>query len=307
MSTPYALLLQRLCVVTAAVLSLFSTMAARAQDVAASSGPFALQLIEKRSGLQFNANYGFVRVRYYEIRLLYRGKPMTLRDEAGRKASDFSDAFVLVGAPEPALLVANQGWQLITERDGKLMISPLTQGRADTLRWAEGPPAERRIDVGRTRTEAPASLELRGRRHLLLDEKTVLDIGTLQTRHPGQRSADRASAAATAEPGEAAAPIPAGYVLAVRDPLGTSPDGRAIAQLYRGPSNSPRDSLVVVSSMDGSGQRHFLPLDLRALTGLKEYPDTVEPLLHHFEWTASAGTELPRLRPRGASDKSRKG
>jgi hypothetical protein len=232
--------------------------------------------------------------------------------------TDFKDVFLLSDAPEPALLVGNEGWQLITEREGKLVVSALTRGPADELRWAEGPPSERRIEVGRTRTEVPASLELKGRRRLLLDEKTVLDLGTLQTQHPGRRVAERAAAAAAASPestaaqadtgqAEAADVVPAGYVLAIRDPLGTSPDGRAIAQLYRGPSNSPRDSLIVVASLDGSGQSQLIPLDLRALTGLQNFPGTFEPLQRHFEWQPAKGAELPQLRVLAAADKSRQG
>lgn len=293
MSTPFALLLlQRLFAGTAAALGLIGAMPARAQDIAASSGPFALQLIEKRSGLQFNANYGFVRVRYYEIRLLHRGRPLKLRDAAGRMQTDFSDAFVLADAPEPALLVGNDGWQLITERDGKVEVSTLTRGRADTLRWAEGLPSERRIEVGRTRTEAPAALELKGRRRLLLDERTVLDQATLQTVRPGQRSAERPSGHAADEA------IPAGYALALTDPLVTSPDGRAIAQLYGGASLSPRDALIVVSSLDGSGQRQLLPLDLQALSGHKDYESSLPALLSQLEWLPPAGAELPQLRLR---------
>lgn len=313
MSTPYPLLLlQRLFAGTAAALGLIGALPARAQDIATSSGPFALQLVEKRSSLQFNANYGFVRVRYYEIRMLHRGKRVRLPDATGRLETDFRDVFLLSEAPEPALLVGNDGWQLITEREGKLVVSALTRGPADELRWAEGPPSERRIEVGRTRTEAPASLELKGRRRLLLDEQTVLDLGTLQTAHPGRRVGERAIAGepTRAQTKAAATPadvVPAGYVLAIRDPLGTSPDGRAIAQLYRGPSNSPRDSLIVVASLDGSGQSQLIPLDLRALTGLAHFPGTVEPLQRHIEWLPAKGTELPQLRVLPAADKSRQG
>jgi len=301
-------LLRRLFAGTAAALGLFGALHARAQDIAASSGPFALQLIEKRSGLQFNANYGFVRVGYYEIRLLHRGKPLKLRDAAGRTQTDFRDAFVLSEAAEPALLVGNQGWQLITEREGKLVVSALTAGPADELRWAEGPASERRIEVGRTRTEAPASLELKGRRRLLLDEKTVLDLSTLQTSHPGRRQAEpKPAVEGTQAQAPADARLPAGYTLAIRDALGTSPDGRAIARLYRGASNSPRDSLIVVASLDGSGQTQLLPVDLLALTGLTDYPETVEPLQRHFEWLPSKGAELQKLRTLPAADSSRQG
>ncbi len=312
MKTPLPLLLQRLFVGTAAALGLFGALPASAQDIAASSGPFALQLVEKRSGLQFNANYGFVRITYYEIRLMHRGKPLKLRDAAGRMQTDFRDAFVLREAPEPALLVGMDGWHLVTERDGQLVVTALTAGPPDELRWAEGPPSERRVEVGRTRTEAPASLELKGRRRLLLDEKTVLDISTLGIAHPGRREAERrASGEPTRAPpateAKPAVAMPAGYVLAVRDPLGTSPDGRAIARLYSGPSNSPRDALIVVASLDGSGQTQLLPLDLRALSGLTDYPATVAPLLRHFEWLPAKGSGMPQLRALHAKNKARQG
>ena len=290
--------LQRLLAGTAAALGLIGPAVAQ-ENIAATSGPFALQLVEKRSGLQFNANYGFVRVRYYEIRLLHRGKPLKLRKATGSSDSDFTDAFVLADAPEPALLVGNQGWQLVTERDGKPVVTALTDAAANGLRWAEGPASGRRIDVGRTRTEPPAALELEGRRRLMLDEKTVLDTATLQTIHPGRRQAD---AAAGGEAGP-----PPGYTLAMDEPLGTSPDGRAIAQLYRGASLSPRDALIIVSSLDGSGQTRLLPLDLQALTGRRDFLIDADALLAHFEWLPSSGKELPQLRPRAAADKSRQG
>ncbi|MBT9458449.1 MAG: hypothetical protein IV097_17650 [Burkholderiaceae bacterium] len=306
------MLMQGLFAGTAALLGLLGMTPASAQDIIASSGPFSLQRVEKKSGLQFNANYGFIRVHYYEIRVLYRGKPLKLPDAAGRAQTDFRDAFVLVDAPEPALLVSSAGWQLVTERDGRAVVSALTGGAADELRWADGPAAERRIDVGRTRTEVPAALELKGRRRLLLDDKTVLDINTLQLSHPGRRQADAPGSHDASRPQPAAAEpspadrIPAGYVLAIRDPLGTSPDGRALAQLYRGASNSPRDALIVVGSLDGSGQTQLLPVDLQALTGDKEFPTTVAPLLRHFEWV-QRGQELPHLRPLPAADSTRQG
>lgn len=164
-----------------------ATAHAHAQAGPAHQAPFTVQVIERRSGLQFNANYGFVRVRYYRTQVLLNGKPLKLRQAQGGSESDFKDAFLLRDAPLPAVLVNHEGWQLVTEQGGQAQVRALTPGPAQGLCWAEGPSAERRISSERVHLEPPATLELQGRRLLLLDAQTVLDVATLVT-HPAAAS-----------------------------------------------------------------------------------------------------------------------
>lgn len=274
-------LMRHLCAGTAATLGLFSAVPATAQDIVASSGPLALQRVEKRSSPQFNANYGFVRVRYYELRVLHRGKPLPLQDAQGRPQHEFRDAFVLADAPVPTLLVGGDRWLLVTERDGQAQVQALSAPGGHSLRWTEGPANEREIEVGRTRTDRPDALTLKGRRHLMLDGTVLLDLSTLTLARPSQD-------------------IPAGYTPVHENPLGLSPDGRAIAQLYRGESNSPRDALIIVSSLAQPDKRTLIPLDLQALIGQTGHGIDPEALMRRFEWHQPQGRDAPaqlRLRP----------
>lgn len=156
---------------------------AHAQAGVATQVSFTLQVLERRSGLQFNANYGFVRVRYYRTQVLVNGKPLKLPKAGGGSETEFKDAFLLRDAPLPAVLVNHEGWQLVTDQAGQPKVRALTTGPAEGLCWAEGPPQERRISGAYVRLEPPATLELQGRRLLLLDAGTVLDVATLAT-HP---------------------------------------------------------------------------------------------------------------------------
>ena len=81
------------------------------------------------------------------------------------------------------MLVNHEGWQLVTEQGGQAQVRALTTGPAQGLCWAEGPYAERRISSERVHLDPPATLELHGRRLLLLGAQTVLDVATLAT-HP---------------------------------------------------------------------------------------------------------------------------
>lgn len=253
-----------------AALAFCGTAPVVAQGLVATRGPFTLELVEKRSGPQLNANLGFVRVRYYETRLLHRGKPLSLRDAEGRNQTEFTDVFILSDAPEPALLVGSNGWQLVIERDGKPVVRALTTDPVGTVHWTDGPAAERRTEAGRTRTEAPESLELKGKRLLLLDQRAALDLGALEVRALDGRQKENPGATNRPDP----TAIPPEYKVALSEPLGLSPDRGALAQLYRGDSNSPRDALIVITSVDGRGERCLLPLDLKEIAGPRDFPDS---------------------------------
>lgn len=251
------------------------------------TGPFTLQTLQQRSGLDLNANYGFVRHTYFQRRLLYRDQPLALADARGRKRSAFRDAWVLPKAVQPALLVGDAGWWLVTERDGQPLVQTLVPGDEQSagaggkLQWIDQAEKRHGGDVRRTRTTAGEPMALAGGRLLLLEGEVLLDTQTLRWR------ALEAQA------------VPAGYQPAERSLLGASPDGRAFARLYVGPSRSERDALIVVHGTERA-EHQRLPLDLVALAGPHRAFQVEDLLKSHFDWRLQDGV-LPRLQPRPAA------
>lgn len=267
-----------LAAAVAACLSFFRPAAA-APELIAHSGPFGLEQITKRSGLQFSYNFGFHRVEYFKFRVHFRGQPVQVPDGRGGRQTEFRDAWVLSDAVRPAVLVGGDQWALITERNGQAHAEPLGEGTAMSLQRVDGARPLEHVASGRVRIEpsSAADLELRSGRLLLLNRATLLDVQTLR-----------------AQP--LAPKVPDGYRLPDAGLLGAAPDGRAVALMYVGPSLSARDALVVVASTQGNEQA-LLPLDLMALTGIGHVVATPALLQQHFRWETSPGTALPALRP----------
>lgn len=291
MTTP---LVQRLSGAVASLLALLSLSATAAQPDGPASepplvaGPFTLQTLQQRSGLDFNANYGFVRHTYYERRVLYRGQPLALADAKGRKSTAFRDAWVLPDAVRPALLVGDAGWWLVTERDGQPQVQTLvpgdelSAGAGGQLQWIDQPERRDWGDVRRTRATDGEPMALPGGRQLLLEGRVLLDAQTLRWRALDAQA------------------VPEGYQPAERSLLGASPDGRAFARLYVGPSRSERDALIVVYGTERA-EHQRLALDLVALAGPNRAFLVDDLLKRHFDWRLQDGA-LPRLQPRPAAN-----
>jgi len=267
------------------------------------AGPFVLQTLTLRSGLQFSANHGLVRHTYYERRVLHRGQPVALAGADGRPAGSFRDAWVLPDAAQPALLVGGStGWWLVTEHAGRPQPQRLSEA-GGTVAWADRPgpadpdelaaeadgprdaaaspgrpaaaasaaPALHALQrVRRTRTTVGEPMALQGGRWLLLDGQALLDVRTLRHR------------ALSPE-------LPAGYRVAEDGGLlGAAPDGSAVALLHVGASRSPRDALIAVCETAGSGCA-LLPLHLQALTGQRGAQTPPGLLARHFSWRPRDG------------------
>lgn len=262
----------------AALLGLASAQAA--PDLVLQRGGLGLEELTRKSSLQFSANYGFTRVEYFKFRVHHQGKPVAVPDGRGGRRTEFRDAWALTGAPWPALLVHDDAWVLISERDGQLRIEalPASPTGHSVLQWADR--EQQSVSVGRVRIEAtpPEALALAGGRWLLLDGVQLLDLQTLR-RQP-----------LVLNP-------PPGYQAVSSPVLGVSPDGRALALLHRGESNSARDALIVIASTEG-GPQQLLPLDLKALTGQGTAEPDPQLLARHFRWEAGTGGAATTLKLR---------
>lgn len=243
----------------------------------AASGPFTLQVVEKKSGLQFSANHGFHRIDYQMLRLVHNGRAVAVPDGHGGSRTELRDAWLLADAPRPAVLVGGDTWVLVTERDGRPHLETLVADGRGSLQWTDMPGGPGPVHVSRTRVE-PVPLTLQGGRRLLLDRGTVLDVQTLRWQ---PLSLD----------------LPPGYSVSETGLLGASPDGRALAFLLRGESNSARDAAIVVTATDRRAQE-VLALDLKPYTGLDHIAAPADLLVQHFRWQLQGqGDALPRLQP----------
>ncbi len=234
---------------------LLPTLALAATEVPTSEpdlqvGPFTLQTVRQRSGLQFNANAGFVRPTYFERRVLLGGRPLTLTTAPGERTTFFRHAWVLPSTAQPTLLLGDrQGWWLLTDKGGQPQLDGLLRDEDTGIEWVES--AEPAIDnASQVRNSEGEPMRLEGGRFLLLNRKLLLDTQTLRRVNLTQA-------------------LPAGYTPVSSGLLALSPDGRALARWYRGESLSWRDALITVTDL-GTGQQSLHPVDLQALTGLSD-------------------------------------
>lgn len=251
---------------------------AAAQDFAARAGSLGIEQVTRRSSLQFSANQGLLRVAYLQFRVHHAGRVVAVPDERGGGRTEFRDAWVLPGARWPAVLVRNDRWALITERDGRLQIETLPSADVPALQWLDGPAPP--LQVGHVRTE-PTSAEamaLRGGRWLQLDGQLLLDVETLRSHRLDPQ-------------------VPAGYAAVPDGGLGVSPDGRAVALLYRGEWNTSRDALIMVVGTEAGAPQQLLPLDLTPYTRLGQVAAEPGLLARHFRWVSQPGAALPLLQP----------
>lgn len=259
-------------------------------DGGATTGGLVIEALQ-RSARNFSANYGFTRTDYVEFRVLHRGRAVAVAGDAGKPLHEVRDAWVLADAPRPAVLMGNTGWNLVTEEaDGRVQLTPLTPPGGDgSVQWLDTPGGLGPLHRSQLRSDAKDPRVLQGGRRLLIGGSVVLDVDTLQWRRLELR-------------------VPAGYQDTGVETTLWPAAGGALVMLYRGASNSPHDSLLVVSE-PASGASHMLGFDLGS-TGRRAFqrPDAAW-LDRHFELTAGPDgpegpdAQAPRLRQRSvASD-----
>jgi hypothetical protein len=187
----------------------------------ASAGALTIEVVPQ-TARNFDANYGLTRQSFVEFRVRHRGQAVDVTGTDGKPTALFRDAWVLAGAPRPAVLVGGAAWHLITDDDGRAKVATVAAGNAGTVQWLDAPGGLGPVLRSGLRRDAADARTLQGGRRLLLNGTAVLDVATLQVQ---PLSLD----------------VPAGYEAVGAPPLGLSPDGRKLVLLYRGASNSRRD------------------------------------------------------------------
>jgi len=272
-------LLHRTVIAATSLISACWAGDSRIPDGGASTGGLVIEALQ-RSARNFSANYGFTHTDYVEFRVLHRGRAIAVAGEAGKPLSEVRDAWVLADAPRPAVLMGNTGWNLVTEEaDGHVRLTPLTPHGGDgSVQWLDTPTGLGPLHRSQLRSDAKDPRVLRGGRRLLIGGSVVLDVDTLQWRRLELR-------------------VPQGYQDTGLEPVLWPAAGGALVTLYRGASNSPHDSLLVVSE-PASGASHILGFDLGS-TGRREFqrPDAAW-LDRHFELATQPDGPPPRLRQR---------
>ncbi|KQW45383.1 MULTISPECIES: hypothetical protein [unclassified Roseateles] len=236
---------------------------ARIPDGGARIGGLVIEALQ-RSGRNFDANQGFTTTDYVEFRVLHGGRAIAVEGDFGKRSPDVRDAWVLVGASRPAVLMGSSGWTLVAEHEGRLEVTPLTpHGSGTTVQWMDWPEGLGPAHHSRLRTDAKDPRRLEGGRRLLIGDQVVLDVDTLQWRRLDLR-------------------VPPGYKDSGVAPTLWPAAGGALVRLYAGEANSPHDALLVVSDPATGGSR-TLAFDL-GTTGRPGFasPDAAW-LDEHFE------------------------
>jgi hypothetical protein len=235
----------------------------RIPDGGATTGGLVIEALQ-RSGRSFNANQGFTTTDYVEFRVLHGGRAVEVEGDFGKPTRDVRDAWVLAGAPRPAVLMGSTGWTLVTELEGRAQVTPLTRHGSDaTVQWLDTPDGLGPLHYSRLRIDANDPRTLQGGRRLLVGGQVVLDVDTLQWRRLELR-------------------VPPGYQDAGLALTLWPAAGGALVSLYRSEANSPHDALLVVSD-PATGVSRTLAFDL-GTTGRRGFdnPDAAW-LDEHFE------------------------
>ncbi|MCB0636498.1 MAG: hypothetical protein KDC54_07755 [Lewinella sp.] len=269
--------------------SILSFFGCRAQGGAAGEtiqhGPFT---IEKQSAKDrhFDMNRGgMVSTDYTRYRVLYQDQPVLFPAalEQNTGLPGLWKAYVLQGAPQPALIAGSQSLYLITEENGAVVVTPLYEqnGSFASLQWLdihEGQPAPR-WEVYRS-YDRDTSNVLSGGEYLLISKHVVLQVADLSI-HPFRQSTD----------------LTDGYYAG--EVIGFSPDQQEL--VFMGEKSDPADYLKYVRALLVYNYRtnaaYAVPID-RTTTRLHE-PSRVPAgwLARYFIWERTEGDSL-RLQPR---------
>ncbi len=151
------------------------------------AGPFTVETqVRKISTGRFpniSAN-PFERMEVTGFVVRHNGRKVAIPVGRGEKLDRFWEAKVLTAAPRPALLVGQTGITLLSDRGGQLEIRELVPPGSDSARmqWldSEGgqPGQEQLVTIRDMRDE---SRRLEGGRLLLVNQRVVLDVATLES------------------------------------------------------------------------------------------------------------------------------
>jgi hypothetical protein len=288
----------------AAVTSAFFTGFARSATIAAgcaigasafaadlprttSAGPFDVVMRPTKigsGGFPNRTSNPFARVTVTVFDVRYRGKRVAVAD--GKTSIDeFWEAKVLAGAPRPAVLVAQTGVYLLSERDARLDVQVLAPATTDIARWqwldarSGQPGPEFSVTIRDASAEPPAT---GGGRLLLLNRTRVLDVAGL------------ASYAVSVNSHENVERI-GGYNAGNEQARALSPR----ATQYVSVGSRYADGMfeyALVAAEYASGRVYAVPFDRNALRFESVWDATPEWIAHHFEWTDDAGAERLALR-----------
>jgi hypothetical protein len=155
--------------------------ATAAPQVLATMGKLSIEA-SQHSALQFNTNYGLVRQKTANYRVLHKGQPVRLRDADGRSHElTFWQAWTLPDAPHPAILAANRASYLITEENGEVRVQLLRGAYHDSATWqwldAAATVGERHRVYIQDTVKGPH--ELRGGQMLAVSARALLDVKAL--------------------------------------------------------------------------------------------------------------------------------
>lgn len=239
-----------------------------AAPVAAVGGISIVETTERTR--DFNANVGFTRHTVLRFEVLHQGRPVALPGPAGQSADqDFWDAWVLPGAPRPAVLAGREALYLFTEDAGQLqalMVAPANERRRATVQWldADGgqPGPVHHVNI---RDSAEDVRQLQGGRRLLLNHRVVLDVTTLQS-----QAVELMQAPGFTAPGE---PV-----------LALSPQGSKLVSQLQSEAASAHDGALLLINL-ANGQRDLLHFDAKVLGASTPEATTREWLAEHFVWT----------------------
>jgi len=153
----------------------------------ATAGSLAIETRLRRisaGGFPNTSGNPFARVPVTHFRVLFEGRPVAV-DPGGLDVEELAAAWILDGAPRPAVLAVAAGAYLVSERDGRVETTVLVAPDGDLpgLQWLDardGQPAEP-IEVA-IRDARGEPRRLAGGRWLLLARRVLLDVATLESR-----------------------------------------------------------------------------------------------------------------------------
>ena len=262
----------------------------------ATAGSLAIETRLRRisaGGFPNTSGNPFARVPVTLFRVLFEGRPVVV-DLGGLDVEEFPAAWILDGAPRPAVLAVAAGAYLVSERDGRVETTVLVapDGDLPRLQWLDardGRPAEP-IEVA-IRDARGEPLRLAGGRWLLLARRVLLDVATLESRPVDWWR----SASEPAEYNPSNSPVKA-----------LSPGGTQIVLVGNRDRDGRYEYALVVVDLP-TNRAYAVPFDAAA-TRFDSIADVTPAwIAHSFEWRRAAdGGE--RLAPRqGAAPPPRRG
>ncbi len=215
----------------------------------------------------------------------HRGKSVVITDGKERVA-EFWEAKVLDGASRPAILVAQTGAYLLTERQGELDVQVLAPATTDLARWQwldsrNGQPGpEFNITI---RNAGEESRLASGGRLLLVNRQRVLDVAALRSYPVAINSYENVE-------------LTGGYNAGNEQARALSPGGSQFVAVGSRYVDGAFDYAVVAVEY-ATGRLYAVPFDRNALRFQSVWDATPDWIAHYFEWSKNPdGREKLALR-----------